>query len=316
MFIDEVEITVRGGKGGDGRVSFFPRKKGPDGGNGGRGGNVYAVVNPQLSNLNKFAEKHLYEATDGKPGEKFHRQGADGKGLTLQFPPCTSLIDLRSNVTVNLTDSSVLLCRGGSGGRGNDAFKSPTHQTPHEFERGFPGEERQFKAIMRLIADFGLVGLPNSGKSSLLNELTAAQVKTAPYPFTTLEPNLGAIDGRIIADIPGLIEGASVGKGLGTKFLKHIEKVQLLLHCIAVNSADVTSDYQVVMRELEQFTAELARKPQIVLLTKADLVSKQEIEQKRKILRQLQKTVLPVSIHDWDTLQELRKFLLHYGASV
>lgn len=309
MFIDEAHITVNAGRGGDGKVSFYPMKKGPDGGMGGQGGNVYAVVNPQLSNLNKFIERNTYKAGDGEAGGSFRKEGKKGDDLTVQFPPGTTLIDQADRYEIELTEEPRLIARGGLGGRGNNAFKTSTHQVPREFERGLPGDEKHFKVIMRLIADYGLIGLPNAGKSSLLNELTRASVKTAPYPFTTLEPNLGALNGKIIADIPGLIEGASKGKGLGIKFLKHIEKVTLLLHCIGADSADMMKEYETVIKELEQYNPSLVNKEQIILLTKHDLLTDTERKKKLKELSKLKKEVLAVSIHDFDSLEALKKRL-------
>lgn len=311
MFIDEVEITITAGKGGNGKVSFYPLKRGPDGGDGGNGGNVYVTLNPQLSNLNKYWEKREYKAGDGQMGGSYRRQGADGEDLVLGFPPGTTLIDTKSarELAIVSEKQRTLVATGGAGGRGNNAFKSATHQVPHEFEPGAHGEEKRFRVIMRLIADYGLIGLPNAGKSSLLNELTAAQVRTAPYPFTTLEPNLGACDGKILADIPGLIEGASTGKGLGIKFLKHIEKVKMLLHCVAADSTDVLADYETVMKELAEYNPGLVEKKQILLLTKHDLVSEDEKKKKLKLLKKKNPNVIPVSIHDLDSLNELKKVL-------
>jgi GTP-binding protein len=311
MFIDEVEITVKGGRGGNGKVAFFPKKSGPAGGDGGNGGNVYARLNPTHSNLNKYWEKRSYEAENGIPGGSFNKKGSNGEDVILQFPPGTAFIDLETGKEVELINPNedLLLASGGIGGRGNDAFKSSTNQTPRTAEAGADGQKKQIKVIMRLIADFGLIGLPNAGKSSLLNELTAANVKTADYPFTTLEPNLGVTEGKILADIPGLIEGASQGKGLGVKFLKHIEKVPVLLHCIAADSPDVIKDYETVIKELAQFNPVLATRQQIIILSKHDLVDKKTLEKKKKVLAKLGKPVLFASIHDWDSLQELKKHL-------
>ncbi|NTU74212.1 GTPase ObgE [Candidatus Roizmanbacteria bacterium] len=245
MLIDEAYIVVRAGKGGDGKVSFFPgAKTGPDGGRGGEGGSVYARVNRTISSLNHYVKQKLFVAEDGKVGQSFQKTGADGDDLILDVPVGTTFINLETQEEVELMNEGELvpLCRGGWGGKGNMQLTNARFTAPRRAEKGKPGQEKKFKVLLKLIADFGLIGLPNAGKSSLLNELTAANVKTAAYAFTTLEPNLGAFYNRVIADIPGLIEGASSGKGLGTKFLKHIEKVQMLLHCVAADSADMMRD--------------------------------------------------------------------------
>lgn len=311
MFIDEAEIVVKGGHGGPGKIAFFPMKSGPCGGNGGKGGNVYAVVNPNMTDLRKYKERSAYEAEDGEQGGSNRKIGANGKDLYLNVPVNTTVIDLDSSDEVELRKEGeeVLLAQGGEGGLGNDAFKTSTYQTPRKAEPGEEGQGRRLKLILKLIADYGLIGLPNAGKSSLLNELTSANVKTANYPFTTLEPNLGVIDGKVLADIPGLIEGASEGKGLGIKFLKHIEKVKLLLHCISVESEDVEKDYKTVTEELGNYNQEILNKQTIILLTKIDLVTKEEVKKKLKQLKKLDKEVLPISIHDWDSLEELKKNL-------
>lgn len=311
MFIDEAEIIVEGGHGGAGKVSFFARKAGPSGGNGGRGGDVYAQVNANIPSLRRYVEHTKFKAADGSAGGINRRYGQDGAILYLQMPVGTTIIDLDTHEEVELTtlNTEIFLCGGGEGGLGNDAFKTATNRTPRNFEPGKPGQVRRLKLILKLIAEYGLVGLPNAGKSSLLNELTAANVKTASYPFTTLEPNLGVFEGHIIADIPGLIEGASTGKGLGIKFLKHIEKVHLLLHCILVESSDVIRDYETVTKELSQYNKTLTSKKTIILLTKTDLVNKDEVNQKVKLLKKFDHPIIPISIHDFDSLELLKKSL-------
>lgn len=209
----------------------------------------------------------------------------------------------------------ILICKGGLGGRGNFEMRSSKMTTPMYAQKGLSGEERFFKVELKFIADFGLIGLPNAGKSSLLNELTAANAKIADYPFTTLEPNLGVIKSlpagrQVIADIPGLIEGAAEGKGLGIKFLKHIEKVKLLLHVVPADSENIVKNYQVVRKELEKYNPELIEKPEMIILTKTDLVDKKQVKEKINKLKKFKKKVLPVSIHDWDSLKELEESLV------
>ena len=319
MLIDEVEITLRGGHGGPGRISFNPGKRsGPNGGNGGKGGGIYLIVTSDLRALNQFSKSKLKEAENGEMGGKFQQSGKDGKDLEIIMPLGSELTDLQTGEVFILDDLNmkILICKGGLGGRGNFAFKSSKNTTPMYAQKGLAGTERNLKVELKFIADFGLIGLPNAGKSSLLNELTSANVKTADYPFTTLEANLGMYNGKVIADVPGLIEGASAGKGLGIKFLKHIEKVKLLIHLVPADSEDVEKDYQVVISEMEKYNPEIVKKPEIILLTKSDLVDKDTLGKKLQLLKKLKKPacrqagqVVPVSIHDWDSLQRLEILL-------
>lgn len=319
MLLDEVNIILRGGHGGAGKVSFGPSERsGPDGGNGGKGGDLYLKVTSDLFALNQFSKATTLKAGDGESGGKNLKFGKNGEDLELYLPLGTTLLDQNSGEEFELSDlnQKILIAEGGLGGRGNADFKSPRNTTPKFAQKGLPGKIRNLKVILKLIADFGLIGLPNAGKSSLLNELTSAQAKVANYPFTTLEPNLGVLKSKVLADIPGLIEGASEGKGLGIKFLKHIEKVKLLLHCIDSTSLDVVRDYEIVRNELKNFNPELLDKEEIILLTKSDLidpdligVEKNDLEKKIKELKKLKKELLVVSIHDYDSLENLKKLL-------
>ena len=312
MFIDEAQITVKGGHGGAGKVAFFRNRKGPSGGNGGPGGNVYAVATSNLTHLKPFTERIKFIGENGGPGGPNQRTGKYGDELDLKMPIGTTIIDVvtKAEFTITKDNPKILLCLGGLGGLGNSAFKSPTHRVPQNAEPGKEGEERNFKLILRLIANYGLIGLPNAGKSSLLNKLTSANVKTANYPFTTLEPNLGVYNGKVLADVPGLIEGASTGKGLGIKFLKHIEKVDLILHCISVESQDVATEYNTVINELKTYNSKLPEKKSIILLTKIDLIDKEEVEKKVKELKKFNKDVLPVSIYDEKSLKKFKEILI------
>jgi GTP-binding protein len=311
MFIDEAKIMVKGGHGGAGRVAFFRNRKGPSGGNGGPGGDVYTVASANLTQLRAFISKVKYIGENGGPGGPNQRTGKYGEDLLIKVPVGTTFIDIvtKSEITVNEKNPKVLLCRGGLGGLGNDAFKTPTNRVPQHAEPGREGQERNFRLILRLIANFGLIGLPNAGKSSLLNKLTSANVRTANYPFTTLEPNLGVFSGKVIADVPGLIEGASTGKGLGIKFLKHIEKVDLIFHCISVESTDVTTEYNTVINELKTYNPRLPEKKSIILLTKIDLIEKAEVGKKLKELKKFNKNVLAVSIHNEESLTHLKSII-------
>lgn len=304
MLVDEAEIIVRGGHGGAGRVSFIGKKGGgPDGGNGGKGGDVYVKATSDIYALQQFLSKRVCKAADGENGGAGIRSGANGKDLILTMPLGTFLTDEKGE-EIELTKEAqeVLLAKGGLGGRGNESFKSPSNTTPRYAQKGLKGQERKLKLKLKLIADFGLIGLPNAGKSSLLNELTSANAKIGAYPFTTLEPNLGVLNGKVLADIPGLIEGASEGKGLGHKFLKHIEKVKLLLHCISSESDNPSRDYKIIREELKKFNPELLNKKEMILLTKSDLGE----SRLKKIGK---KKIIPVSIHDWDSIHALTKIL-------
>jgi GTPase len=282
VFFDEATIVVRGGHGGNGVVSFRREKYipfgGPNGGNGGKGGDVYLRVDDQLNTLVAFSRRRHFAAKDGDHGQGKGRQGRSGDDVYIDVPPGTVVRDKASGeILADLTDpgQEVLVARGGRGGRGNEAFKSPTNQTPRFAERGEPGEERTLDLELRLIADVGLLGKPNAGKSTLLASVSAARPKIADYPFTTLSPNLGVveIDDRsfVMADIPGLIEGAHEGAGLGLQFLRHVERTRLLVHILDAASFDPVTDYYAINQELALYSKKLAAKPQIVVLNKMDL---------------------------------------------
>ncbi len=314
MFIDEVDISAVAGHGGAGKVSFGPGKKsGPDGGNGGKGGDLYIRATTDIYGLNQFSKTKELRAENGRAGGGTRKSGEDGRDLEISMPLGTELLDKDTGEVISLDnlEQKILMGKGGLGGRGNYEFRSSANTTPTYAQKGLAGQKRNFRVHLKLIADFGLIGLPNAGKSSLLNELTAANAKIGEYQFTTLELNLGVLDGRVIADLPGLIEGAAKGRGLGIKFLKHIEKVGLLLHCISAETKDLKKDYQVIRKELGEYNPNLLEKKEIVLLTKTDLVDKKDLKEKIKILRKLNKDVIEVSIHDWESLEKLKKILIN-----
>lgn len=315
MFIDEAEVELIAGHGGAGRVSFHrPPQRGPDGGNGGKGGDIYLRSSDSVSSLGYFAKHKKVNADNGEYGGSNRKSGKNAMDLYIDVPVSTHVADNDSGETFTFPKPgmSLLICEGGKGGKGNYEFRSPSNTTPEYAQPGLNGQIRNVKIHIKLIADIGLVGLPNSGKSSLLNELTSANAKVGNYPFTTIEPNLGVLQpkGRkIIADIPGIIEGASSGKGLGIKFLKHIEKVKIILHCIPTDSLDPIKDYHTIRKELSAYNPQLARKKEIILLTKSDLTDDKGISELKAELADLGKQIIAVSIYNYDSLEELKKLL-------
>lgn len=302
MLIDKVDVTFSAGRGGNGKVSFKKIGRGPDGGNGGRGGDVFITTSSDLTILYQFSRQTEFKAEDGIDGSSNIKSGHKGEDLTITLPVGTTLINKDTNKTVlelSEVGQTVKLLKGGDGGKGNFEFRSARNTTPMNAQKGFAGESLNLTLNLKLIADFGLIGLPNSGKSSLLNELTNSNAKIGNYAFTTLSPNLGVVNGKVIADIPGLIEGASEGKGLGINFLKHIEKVKVLVHCIDATSSDYKKDYETVRNELGKYNPEMLKKKEIILLTKSDLA-----EGKVSF-----KTAIPISIHDFDSIQKLKGLL-------
>lgn len=314
MFTDEVKIKVIAGRGGDGVVAFNKIKMhlGPTGGKGGNGGNVYFEGVSNLSALNKYKHKKEYSAENGQNGKSDNSEGSSGKDLILTVPIGSVLHNQKEKKDLEIikVGQKILVAKGGAGGRGNFFFRGPTNTSPKEKELGKIGEELDFFIELRFIADIGFIGLPSAGKSSLLNELTSAKAKVGAYDFTTLEPNLGVMDGVIIADIPGLIEGASEGRGLGMKFLRHIQRTKILVHCVSLESDDPKRDYEIIRKELEKYSKELTIKKEIILLTKADLVENEIIEQKIKKMKKINPQVCVVSIHDQEKIDELKKILL------
>lgn len=288
MFLDEVEVVVRSGKGGDGIIHFHREKYvprgGPDGGDGGKGGDVILEVDEHLNTLWPFRHQKRFTAEDGRPGGSNNKFGRAGENLILKVPPGTMVYDAESGALLgDLTERGqrLVVCRGGRGGRGNARFATPTNQAPQTAEKGEPGEEKRLRLELKLLADIGIIGVPNAGKSTLLAALTNARPKIAPYPFTTLEPNLGvaALDDYasvVLADIPGLIEGAHLGLGLGYEFLRHIQRTRVLIHLLDGFSADPLADYSQINSEMAYFDPQLTQKPQVVALNKIDQPEVQE----------------------------------------
>lgn len=284
---------------------------GPTGAAGGHGGNVIAVGVSDMSALNQFRFKKEFIAEDGREGRSQFRDGHDGADLMLKLPIGTVVHNLTTGVDVSIerVGEKVVLAEGGLGGRGNFYFRSAHNTSPQKFQPGLPGEEFSFRFELKLIADIGFVGLPNAGKSSMLNELTNAQSKVANYPFTTLEPNLGVYYELILADIPGLIEGSSTGKGLGTKFLRHIERTRILFHFVSSESSDLKRDYETIRRELGTYNKQLLEKPEYLFLSKSDLLGKKELKEKVAVLKKLNPTAIAVSIADEASVEKIKKIL-------
>ena len=288
MFTDQVEIHVRSGKGGDGMVHFHREKfithGGPDGGDGGKGGDVVFEVKSTLNTLSAFRQNQKFKAEEGIRGGPSQMSGRYGKDLVIHVPPGTIIFDADTGELIgDLTEPGqrLMVCKGGRGGRGNQHFATSRNQAPRTAEKGEPYEEKRVRLELKLIADIGLIGVPNAGKSTLLTALTNARPKIAPYPFTTLEPNLGVaeIDVNttvVLADIPGLIEGASHGAGLGHDFLRHVQRTRVLIHILDGLSEDPIADYSQINTELSLFDPNLGKKPQIVALNKIDQPDVQE----------------------------------------
>lgn len=315
-FVDELNIEARAGKGGDGVVRWLHLKgkeySGPAGGNGGNGGDIYIRGVRDVALLGRYRGEKRFEAGDGQDGQSYSMEGKQGKDTVIDLP-VGSIVENQSTgelFELLAEGDTKLILKGGRGGAGNEVFKSSVNRTPTECTPGAPGEEAMLHIELRLIADAGFVGLPNAGKSSLLNALTGAHAKIGAYAFTTLDPNLGVIPGGfILADIPGLIEGASAGKGLGSKFLRHVSRTRELIHCISLESENPLEDYSVVRKELEQFSADLAKKTELILLTKSDTRDAAHIEKVSSQFKKLGKIAMTVTILDDSSVKSLRDHL-------
>ena len=321
MFTDHVEIHVRSGKGGDGMVHFrrekYEPRGGPDGGDGGKGGDVIFEVRATLNTLSAFRQNQKFAADDGRNGAKQQSSGRGGEDLVILVPPGTVLFDSQTGELIgDLTQPGqrLTVCKGGRGGRGNQHFATSRNQAPRTAEKGEPWEERSLKLELKLIADIGLIGVPNAGKSTLLSVLTNAKPKIASYPFTTLEPNLGVarIDDDtavVIADIPGLIEGAAEGAGLGHDFLRHIQRTRVLIHLLDGMGEDPLADFSQINSELALFDPNLSRKPQVVAVNKIDQPEVQErlADLKKKFKKQKVELMTISALARTDTRELLLK---------
>jgi GTP-binding protein len=325
MFIDEAIIRIKAGDGGNGCMAFrrekFVPRGGPSGGDGGRGGDVIMESSERHNTLVHFRFNPEYKAERGRHGEGSNCTGRDGESVVLKVPVGTIVYDKTTGEKVHDfsgPDERISVALGGRGGRGNQHFATSTHQAPREHEQGFPGEERVLRLELKLLADVGLVGYPNVGKSTLISRISAARPKIADYPFTTLEPNLGVVtigeipdeESFVVADIPGLIEGAHEGTGLGMQFLRHIERTRVLAHVIDVSDAsgrpDPVHDYNVIMGELESFGSELAKKPMIVVASKMDVANPDKLAALKKYCKKLKMDLYEISAVTGKGIAELK----------
>jgi GTPase len=325
MFIDEAKIRVKAGDGGNGCMAFrrekFVPRGGPSGGDGGKGGDVIMESSERHNTLVHFRFNPEYKADRGRHGEGANKTGRDGGDVILKVPVGTILYDDETEEKVfdfSAPDQRIVIARGGRGGRGNARFATSVHQAPREHEPGRPGEERIYRLELKLLADVGLVGYPNVGKSTLISRISAARPKIANYPFTTLEPNLGVVavgDAKdeisfVVADIPGLIEGAHTGAGLGTQFLRHIERTRLLVHLVDVSDSsgrpDVTKDVEVILGELTSFGANLQDKPMIMVASKIDIANKKKLADLKRYCKRRKLKLYEISAVTGKGIDELK----------
>jgi GTP-binding protein len=330
MFIDEVKIHVKAGDGGNGCMAFrrekFVPRGGPSGGDGGRGGDVIMESTQRHNTLIHFRYNPMHKAKRGEHGLGSNCTGQDGTSITVQVPVGTAVYDVETGELIHdfqTPDERVVIAKGGRGGRGNQHFATPTHQAPREHEMGRPGEERDFRLELKLLADVGLVGYPNAGKSTLISRISAAKPKIADYPFTTLEPNLGVVSvgeepdlqSYVVADVPGLIEGAHLGQGLGVQFLRHIERTRVIVHLVDVSDAsgreDAVEDFKVINKELESFGNGLDEKPMIVAATKIDSANPEKLKKLTAHVKRRKLPLYAISAVSGEGIEELKWALAH-----
>lgn len=313
MLIDDVKIKLFAGHGGKGDVSFSSAKnvKGPTGGNGGNGGSIYFEGVADISALQQFRYKKEIYAKNGGYGRPRLKDGENAQYLILKVPLGTVVHNTENNTSYEILEAGkkFLAVKGGIGGKGNFLFRSSRNTTPMQSQPGLPGENAELRLELKFIADVGFIGLPNVGKSSLLNELTNTKSKVANYHFTTLEPNLGMYYNLILADIPGLIEGASKGKGLGIKFLRHIERTKVLFHFIATDSENPVEDYKTVRKELGKYNKKLLEKQEYLFISKTDLADEKKLKKISNDLKKLNPSVTLISIYDDSSLEAVKKIL-------
>ena len=325
MFVDEAKIRVKAGDGGNGCMAFrrekFVPRGGPSGGDGGHGGDVILESSERHNTLVHFRFNPEYKAQRGRHGEGSNRTGRDGESIVLKVPVGTIVYDELTGEVVHdfsQPDERIVVAHGGRGGRGNARFATSTHQAPRECEPGFPGEERSLRLELKLLADVGLIGYPNAGKSTLISRISSARPKIADYPFTTIQPNLGVVVAGeppneisfVVADIPGLIEGASQGAGLGTQFLRHIERTRFLVHLVDVSDAsgrpDPVQDYEVITRELSSFGEGLDRKPTIVVASKLDVANAEKLAKLKRYCKRKKLAMFAISAVTGEGVDKLK----------
>jgi GTP-binding protein len=318
MFVDELTIYAKAGNGGNGVVRWrqekYQPKGGPAGGDGGNGADVYVRAIKDLNRLSKYTGNKTFISENGEPGTKKSKAGSNGEDLYIDIPVGSKVTDVNRKRHFELTEigQTQRILKGGNGGLGNEHFKSSTNQTPEESTDGIPGEEGDFLIEVALIVDVGFVGYPNAGKSTLLNALTNATSKIGAYPFTTLEPHLGDLYGFILADIPGLIKGASSGKGLGHKFLRHVSRTKMLLHVVSLEQEDPLSAYYTIREELDEYDESLSEKEEWIILTKNDLVEQSFSEEIKKELEKNKNRVLVTDAENEETYKTLRDTLVSH----
>ncbi|OGN16326.1 MAG: Obg family GTPase CgtA [Candidatus Yanofskybacteria bacterium RIFCSPHIGHO2_02_FULL_50_12] len=313
MLIDDITIKVIAGNGGDGSVAFNKNlmSLGPSGAKGGHGGSVFAEGISDLGALTRLRNAKIFSAGDGKPGGRQFNDGAAGDDLIIKVPVGTVIhnLDTKEDNEITKIGERILITQGGYGGKGNFHFRSSLNTSPKQFQKGTEGKRFRIRLELKMIADVGLIGLPNAGKSSLLNELTRAKSKVANYAFTTLEPHLGVYYDLILADVPGIIEGAATGKGLGIKFLRHVERTNTLFHLISAESANPKTDYKTIRTELGKYNKALLDKKEYLFVSKSDMVPADQMKKIITALKKLNPTATPLSIHDPDAIAKVEKIL-------
>ena len=318
MFVDEITITAKAGDGGNGVVRWrqekFIPKGGPAGGNGGQGGDVFVRAVKDLNRLSKYTGNKSFAAERGEDGRDRSQHGHDGADCYIEIPVGSKVTDLERNRVFEVTTvgEEVKILKGGGGGLGNEYFKSSTNQAPEESTDGKPGEGGEFLIEVALMVDVGLIGFPNAGKSTLLNNLTNAKSRIGAYAFTTLEPHLGDLYGHTLADIPGLIAGAASGKGLGHKFLRHVSRTKMLLHLISLENESVEEAYYAIRGELDSYSSELSEKEEWVILTKKDLANKEHIDSERKSIEKINNRVLVISEQEPESIKQVSDALVEH----